>query len=166
MKKPVRSQAPELSLSIQYGVPAPNLPRWRLRRWVQAALLNAPRPDNAQKASLTIRLVGNEEGQKLNQQFRHRNYATNVLTFEYGIDPDNCLTADIVLCMPVLVQEAREQHKTIHNHAAHLIIHGVFHALGYDHLHNSQAQEMENLETRTLARLGLPDPYRATPNTT
>ncbi|MPT28816.1 MAG: rRNA maturation RNase YbeY, partial [Achromobacter sp.] len=84
---------------------------------------------------------------------------TNVLTFEYGIDPEGTLRADIVLCHPVLLDEARQHGKPVLHHAAHLTIHGVLHALGYDHLDDAQAHEMESLETRLLARLNIPDPY-------
>lgn len=163
MKKPVSKPGPKLNLSIQYAEPAENLPRWRLRRWVQAALTKATQRSAIARVSLTLRLVNAEEGRELNYQFRNRNTATNVLTFEYGIQPDSTLMADIVLCVPMLYQEARAQHKTIHAHAAHLTIHGVLHALGYDHQNDREAQEMEHLEAQILAQLGFTDPYQVLP---
>lgn len=153
---------PELSLSVQYACAAPALPRWRLRRWVHAALRGlatdmASPPD---RVALTLRLVDAEEGQALNHDYRERDYATNVLTFEYGTDPDNTAHGDIVLCMPVVEREAQEQGKPLLHHAAHLTVHGTLHALGYDHISTAEAQHMEVLETRILAGLGIPDPYQ------
>lgn len=157
---------PALSLSVQYGTDAPELTRPRLRRWAQKALeltwaeeaelLDTPR---FQRAELTLRLVDADEGQSLNQGYRERAYATNVLTFEYGIDPQGTVSGDIVLCVPVLHREASEQGKPLLDHAAHLTVHGVLHALGYDHLDEDEAQDMEALETRILASLGIADPY-------
>src|SRR5690606_25302660 len=156
-----------LGLSVQYATEAPELPRWRLRRWVQRAvervareeaeLLDRPR---FQRAELTLRLVDAQEGRALNHSYRQRDYATNVLTFEYGVDESGTASGDIVLCVPVLHREAAEQGKPLLAHAAHLTVHGVLHALGYDHLEEDDALEMEALETRILAGLGIPDPYR------
>ncbi len=150
-----------LSLSVQYALAEPRLPRWRLRRWVErglrgAALEMAEPPPAAQ---LSLRLVGLAEGRRLNREFRQRDYATNVLTFEYGADPGGTVHGDIVMCVPVLVREAREQRKTLLAHAAHLTVHGTLHALGYDHLNARDARRMESLETGILAQMGLADPY-------
>lgn len=152
---------PDFALSVQYGVAEPRLPRWRLRRWVGRALAAAfeDAPELAQTAALSIRLVGQAEGRQLNRDFRERNYATNVLTFEYGVGPDGVARGDIVICKPVLVREAREQGKRFEDHAAHLTIHGTLHALGYDHLDDEDARHMEALETAALARMGIADPY-------
>ncbi|MBP6020602.1 MAG: rRNA maturation RNase YbeY [Burkholderiaceae bacterium] len=157
---------PELSLSVQYATPAPELPRWRLRRWVQHALKGAHQHAagklaDIQMVSLTLRLVDSAEGQELNREFRQRDYATNILTFAYGADPSGTLHADLVLCVPVLEREASQQNKPLRNHAAHLTLHGVLHAVGYDHTDSDDAQEMEALETALLAELGIPDPYLA-----
>ena len=159
----------ELSLSVQYATPTPQLPRWRLRRWVQRTLDTAltgetlAASEEAQAeisaVALTLRFVDAEEGRLLNQQFRERDYATNVLTFEYGLDPDGTLGGDIVLCVPVLQTEAKEQSKTLLDHAAHLTVHGVLHSLGYDHLEPDEALAMEALETRILATMGIANPY-------
>ncbi|MBC7203980.1 MAG: rRNA maturation RNase YbeY [Pusillimonas sp.] len=163
MKKPASNHSPALSLSVQYAASAQTLPRWRLRRWIQAALALAPRNPDIPRVTLTLRLVNADEGRELNQQFRNRNYPTNVLTFEYGLEPEAGLMADIVLCLPVLYQEAQVQQKTIHAHAAHLTIHGVLHALGYDHQNDQDAQEMESLEARILQKLGFTNPYQVLP---
>lgn len=160
-----------LSLSVQYEAAAPQLPRWRLRRWVQRAIDTAaarstnntsPRAKShdIRAATLTLRLVAAREGRELNRQFRGRDYATNVLTFEYGIDANGSLGGDIVLCMPVLRREAREQHKTLQDHAAHLTVHGVLHAVGYDHIRRHEATEMESLEILILEKLGINNPYQ------
>jgi probable rRNA maturation factor len=149
------SQKNKLSLSVQY--PDQRLreaiSRVQLRRWVQAALL-AP-------AELTIRFVDAEEGRALNRDYRAKDYATNVLTFAYTEGDDSAATqADIVLCTDVLQREAAEQNKPLETHIAHLIVHGVMHAQGYDHDTDEEAAEMEALEIDILARLGMDNPYR------
>jgi probable rRNA maturation factor len=150
----------KLSLSVQYPDPRlqDSVPRPQLRRWVQAALL-AP-------AELTIRFVDAEEGRTLNRDYRGKDYATNVLTFAYSEDQeegsaeDNGVTqADIILCTDVLEREAKEQGKTVVEHAAHLVVHGVLHAQGYDHEDDEDAAEMEDLEIDILGKLGWPNPY-------
>ncbi|ARP93961.1 rRNA maturation RNase YbeY [Bordetella genomosp. 13] len=153
--------SPGLALAVQYGVAEPRLPRWRLRRWAQYALSAAAADGLADfsAAELSLRLVGQAEGRRLNREFRGRDYATNVLTFEYGVDPAGVARGDIIVCVPVLVREAREQRKTLQHHAAHLTVHGVLHALGYDHLRARDARRMETLETAVLARMGIADPY-------
>jgi probable rRNA maturation factor len=163
---PTRGVSPGVALSVQYATEAPELPRWRLRRWVQhavrqtaaeeATLLDEPR---FRRVALTLRLVDDDEGRRLNLEYRERDYATNVLTFEYGVEPDGTASGDIVLCVPVLHREAGEQGKPLLAHAAHLTVHGVLHALGYDHLEEEDAHDMESLETRILAGLRIPDPY-------
>lgn len=160
MSKQIKN-IPELSLSVQYGVSNALLTRSRLRRWVKAAL-EAAHADGLvefDRAQLGLRIVGESEGRKMNAEFRHKDYATNVLTFEYGVDPDGTATGDIILCLPVLKREAREQGKTMLNHAAHLTIHGTLHALGYDHIKAKQAEHMEALETKVLAKMKIDNPY-------
>jgi len=153
----------ELSLSVQYAAAEPRLPRWRLRRWAARALAGAQSDGAipARGARLALRLVGQAEGRRLNRDFRGRDYATNVLTFEYGADPSGIVHGDIVLCLPVLAREAREQRKSFLDHAAHLVVHGTLHALGYDHVKAGDAHRMEALETRILAGMGIADPYLA-----
>jgi len=156
--------APTLALTVQYQLEAPLLPRWRVRRWVQQAL-NTAASDAAGSSvfhgmQLTLRIVDAEEGRALNHDFRQRDVATNVLTFEYGQDAEGIFHGDVVLCLPVMQAEAHAQGKLPLHHAAHLVVHGTLHALGFDHLDAADAQRMEGLETRVLARLGIADPYR------
>jgi probable rRNA maturation factor len=146
----------ELSLELQFGNFA-GLPRHRavvtrarVRRWVGIAL-NAP-------AELTVRIVGEAEGRALNLQYRGKDYATNVLTFDYSRQP--VVAADLVLCGPVVAHEAREQGKTLEAHYAHLLVHGTLHAQGWDHETNERdALAMEALEVLLLGALGYPNPY-------
>lgn len=146
-------QKNKLSLAVQYPDPRLKdaLPRAKLRRWTQAALL-AP-------AQLTIRLVDAEEGRTLNREYRAKDYATNVLTFAYSEDEDDVTHADIVLCSDVLESEAAQQGKSLKAHAAHLVVHGVLHAQGYDHQTDEEAAEMERLEIDILRALGEANPY-------
>ena len=144
----------KLSLSVQY--PDPRLKematRANLRRWIQSVLY-AP-------AELTIRFVDAEEGRALNRDYRSKDYATNVLTFAYTEDEDSEITqADIILCTDVLQKEAAEQKKSVEEHTAHLVIHGVLHAQGYDHEYEEEAAEMEEMEIDALAKLGYANPY-------
>ncbi len=126
-----------------------------LQRWVEAALLGP--------AELSIRFVVAEEGLALNRQYRGKDYATNVLTFAYNegeeLGEDDPTQADIILCTDVLLREAEEQKKTVEEHAAHLVVHGVLHAQGYDHEHDEEAEEMEQFERDIMEVLGYPDPY-------
>lgn len=150
------SEKNKLSLSVQY--PDARLkeiiPRSNVRRWVQAALF-AP-------AELTVRFVDAAEGRTLNHDYRGKDYATNVLTFAYTEDAEAEVTqADIILCTDVLQQEAQEQKKTIEAHTAHLIVHGVLHAQGYEHETDEEAEEMESIEADILAGLGYANPYQS-----
>ena len=140
----------KLTLSVQYPDTRLKevLSRPLLRRWVKAAL--------EEHAKLTLRFVDAKEGRALNFDYRKKDYATNVLTFEYG---DDTVHADIVLCTDILIQEATEQKKSVQAHAAHLIVHGVLHAQGYDHEDDEEAEEMEAMEIRILSDLGFSDPY-------
>ncbi|MBR7781189.1 rRNA maturation RNase YbeY [Undibacterium luofuense] len=145
---------PKLSLSVQYADTRlqDQLTRPLIRKTVQAALLFP--------AEITLRIVDAEEGQQLNHEYRGKDYATNVLTFAYTEDEEAEVTqADIILCTDVLLREAAEQNKTVIAHAQHLIVHGVLHAQGYDHLDDDEADEMEALEAEMLATLGVANPY-------
>jgi probable rRNA maturation factor len=126
-------------------------PRATLARWIRPAL--------ERDAEITLRFVGAAEGRRLNRDYRGRDYATDVLTFDYADAP--AIHADIVLCVPVIRREAREQHKKYRDHLAHLVVHGVLHAHGYDHDRAARARRMESREVEILGGLGLPDPYRA-----
>lgn len=124
-----------------------------LRRWTKWALAPA-----VQSAQITLRVVTKTEGQTLNLQFRGKDYATNVLTFDYSGAPH--LAADIVLCAPVVAAEAKAQGKSLQAHYAHLLIHGLLHAQGWDHETSEEdADEMEMLEAFLMLSLGLPQPY-------
>ncbi len=148
-----------IELDLQLATEAGNLPtEAQLRRWVELALRQ-----RTADSELTIRLVDAEEGQELNRTYRHKDYATNVLSFPAEV-PDGLLDipllGDLVICVPVVEREAREQNKALEAHWAHLVIHGCLHLLGYDHIDDEEAEEMEGLERQLLAELGYPDPYR------
>jgi probable rRNA maturation factor len=145
----------ELTLSLQFAKfeDAPlhraALSRHKVTRWIRHALEST--------AEITVRIVGAEEGQTLNRDYRQKDYATNVLTFDYTMEP--VVTADLVLCAPVVAQEAKEQGKTLEAHYAHLIVHGTLHAQGWDHDLEEDAEVMEMRETDLMARLGFDNPY-------
>jgi len=145
--------APELRLSLQQpdGRHRAVLARHRVARWIRAAL-ETP-------AQLTVRIVDEDEGRALNRDYRGRDYATNVLTFDYQRGP--VVMADLVLCAPVVAREAHEQHKPLEAHYAHLVVHGALHAQGWDHEQAAEARRMEALEVQVLQGLGYADPYRA-----
>jgi len=121
-----------------------------IKKWIRASV-NRP-------GSLTVRFVNRTEGQALNSQFRTKAYATNVLTFTYGINQRE-LVADIVICMPVVTNEARDQGKAVKAHLAHLVVHGCLHAAGLDHMTQREAKAMEAREVAILKNLGFSDPY-------
>jgi probable rRNA maturation factor len=145
----------QLTLSLQFGkiADAPlhraALPRHKVTRWLRAALQS--------DAELTVRIVDALEGQTLNRDYRQKDNATNVLTFDYTQEP--IVTADLVLCAPVVAQEAKEQNKTLEEHYAHLLVHGALHAQGWDHDEEEDAQVMELRESEIMARLGFDNPY-------
>lgn len=145
---------PELALAVQLGsgIPACPVTRPRLRRWVLAAL--------QRDARITLRFVGTREARALNRAHRGRDYATNVLTFVYDDAP--VLSGDIALCAPVIAREARQGAIALDAHYAHLVVHGMLHLQGHDHLAERDAEVMEARETAVLKRLGYPDPYRST----
>jgi probable rRNA maturation factor len=146
--------AARLALTIQYAVPPAALPAAAtLRRWARAAL--------ERDATVTLRFVGAREGRALNARFRRKDHATNVLTFVYDERPD--LAGDIVLCVPMLRREAKEQNKTLREHCAHLVVHGMLHLQGYDHDRPRAARTMERRESAILSALGFPDPWAARP---
>ena len=139
-----------LALTLQIATRSRRLPApARLRRWARAAL--------AQPARVTLRIVGEREGESLNREFRRKPRATNVLTFCY--DGDGCLAGDVVLCAPVIAREAHAQGKDLAAHYAHLTVHGLLHLQGYDHGKPRQARIMEAREISILRRLGFPNPY-------
>jgi probable rRNA maturation factor len=147
---------PTLDLTLQFG----NLPHAvRHRAALPRAFVNrCLRSALTHDAEMTVRIVDAEEGQALNSSYRKKNYATNVLTFDYAQAP--MVMADLVLCAPVVAAEAKEQGKSLQEHYAHLLIHGALHAQGYNHeTSEADAIEMETLEMFIMASLGLPCPY-------
>ena len=146
-----RVPLPDLQLSLQFADPAHRalLPRHKVARWIRAGL-ELP-------AAITVRIVGEDEGRALNRDYRQKDYATNVLTFDYVHEPE--IEADLVLCAPVVEREARDQKMDLAAHYAHLLVHGTLHAQGYDHEVDDEAACMEARETAVLAGLGFDDPY-------
>jgi probable rRNA maturation factor len=147
---------PVLNLSLQFGdIPyaarhRTALPRHKVVSWIRHSL--------AADGEITVRIVGAEEGQRLNREFRKKDYATNVLTFDYMQSP--VVMADLVLCAPVVAQEAKEQGKTLQAHYAHLVVHGALHAQGWDHeTSEADAEAMEAHEIQILQKLGFKNPY-------
>ena len=176
---PAAPSAP-LHLSLQFARHLPDaalhraaLPRHRVARWLRAALAAGPQTGGTQTggtqtgaahtgglqaAEITVRIVGEDEGRQLNRSYRHKDYATNVLTFDYAQAP--LLMADLVLCAPVVAREAAALGKPLAAHYTHLLVHGALHAQGWDHeTSEADAQAMEAEEARILAALGLPNPY-------
>ena len=161
-RTPQRSAAarPEPRVSLSYGLARAGLPSsTSFRRWVAAALRGAK---HRKPAELAIRIVDTEEARALNNDYRGKDYATNVLSFPAERPPELKLPllGDLAICAPVVLREAREQRKPPKDHWAHLTVHGVLHLLGYDHIVEGEAEAMEALETRILAGLGIADPYR------
>jgi len=166
------SKRPELNLSVQHAVRHEASPhRPQVLRWLRAAQEGA--------ATVSVRFVDVDEGRALNRDYRHKDYATNVLSFVYDSEPvGSALSAvgsappmvgsalpavvgDLVVCVPVVLREAQEQGKTAEAHFAHLIVHGMLHLQGYDHETGARdARRMEAREREILDGLGYPDPYQ------
>ena len=150
---------PPLTLSLQFGrlddaaLHRAALPRQRVARWLRHAL-----GADVQAAEISVRVVDADEGQRLNRDFRGKDYATNVLTFDYSGAP--VVAADLLLCAPVVAREAAELGKPLAEHYAHLLVHGALHAQGWDHERSeADAEAMEARETAILAGLGMANPY-------
>jgi probable rRNA maturation factor len=145
------SHSHPLTLSLQFADATDRalLPRHQVARWIRAAL--------AAPGEITVRIVGEDEGRALNRDYRAKDYATNVLTFDYARAP--VVAADLVLCAPVLQREARDLGIALQAHYAHLLVHGTLHAQGFDHEADADARAMEARETEVLRALGFPDPY-------
>src|ERR1700744_6354492 len=153
------ANTPRLTLTLQFAAKSfaehkALVSRTTVLRWVKAALFA--------DAQLTLRFVDEDEGRALNRGYRGKDYATNVLTFAYAESEDDPVSGDIVLCCPVVEREELEQGKPLDAHYAHLVVHGVLHAQGYDHEDDDEAREMEGIETDVLGALGFPDPYQET----
>ncbi|MBU2978860.1 rRNA maturation RNase YbeY [Alteromonas sp. C1M14] len=137
-----------------YSVPNDDL----LQHWADSALTALDISDK----EVTLRFVDADESQSLNLTYRGKDKPTNVLSFPFECPPDIPLNllGDLVICVPVIHQEAAEQRKKVNDHFAHMIVHGILHLLGYDHIDNEEAETMERLETSILAQLGIDDPYQ------
>ena len=149
--RPSRPARPTLRLSLQFVDPRHRgvLGRADVARWIRAAL--------AGPAEITVRIVDGDEGLALNREFRGQDHATNVLTFPYDEAP--VLSADLVLCAPVIEAEAATQGIDLVAHYAHLVVHGTLHAQGFDHERSADAKRMEARESEVLRSLGFADPY-------
>ncbi len=128
----------------------------QLELWVNTVLASLD-----DEFELTIRIVDENESMQLNETYRHKKGATNILSFPFEVpdEVDLNLLGDLVICAPVLKREAIEQNKPLYNHWAHIVMHGTLHLLGYDHIEDEEAQEMEAKEIELLQMLSIPNPY-------
>lgn len=152
------------TLDLQIAVDGAYIPaETDLQRW-----LNATIDTRRSEAEISIRVVDLEESRELNNHYRQKDKPTNVLSFPFDV-PDgipeeeiNHLLGDLVICAPVVASEAEQQNKPLDHHWAHMVVHGILHLLGYDHLEEDEAAQMEQLERDILAQLSIPDPYQTT----
>ncbi|RDF09147.1 rRNA maturation RNase YbeY [Haemophilus sputorum] len=129
--------------------------------WVETALAFEAQTEDFPETEMTIRIVDEEESQTLNREYRGKDYPTNVLSFPFEV-PEGIelpLLGDLVICRQVMECEAKEQQISLASHWAHLAVHGTLHLLGYDHIEEAEAEEMEGLETQIMQKLGFEDPY-------
>ena len=128
-----------------------------LQNWATAAV-----DQRRAEAEISLLIVDEAEGAELNLQWRNKSGPTNVLSFPSDLPAELGLPllGDLIICAPVVAREAREQKKSLNSHWAHMMVHGTLHLLGFDHIDDDQAEEMESLETDILARIGYPDPYQ------
>lgn len=148
----------EAIIDLQLACENANLPdEADFTRWVQCVLDAHEDTGN----EVTIRIVDSAESQSLNHQYRGKDKPTNVLSFPFESPPEVALPllGDLIVCADVVEREAQEQNKTLNDHWAHMIIHGCLHLLGYDHIEEQEAEEMESLEIDLLATLNIKDPY-------
>lgn len=151
--------ADELVIDRQAAINEPTLPSLtQLTHWVGCVF--AHHVDD-QRREVTIRFVDEEESQTLNRDYRGKDKTTNVLSFPFESPPgiELPLLGDLVICHAVVAQEASEQGKPLEHHYAHMVVHGILHLMGYDHIDDQEAEEMEQFERELLAELGIPDPY-------
>ncbi|AAZ27110.1 rRNA maturation RNase YbeY [Colwellia psychrerythraea] len=148
-------------IDLQVACTPTKLPtKEQFQLWVDTALAEVSSSPN-QDFELTIRLVNNEESQQLNKQYRDKDKPTNVLSFPFEV-PDGIelnLLGDLIICIEVMKQEAQEQNKALFEHWAHLVIHGCLHLVGFDHISDTEALEMESIEITILEKLGISNPY-------
>lgn len=149
----------DLQVAVDEHAAAVLPPLSELERWVQTVL----EAEGDERGELTIRFVEREESQRLNREYRGKDKPTNVLSFPFEAPPGLALPllGDLVICHDVVIAEATDQSKSIHDHYAHLVIHGCLHLLGYDHIDDEEAEQMEALERTLLARFDILDPYRS-----
>ncbi|MCH1929138.1 rRNA maturation RNase YbeY [Shewanella sp. A25] len=148
----------DLALDVQYAAASDYLPtEEQFALWVKTAIGNS-----MDKAELTIRIVDPRESQMLNSTYRGKDKPTNVLSFPFEAPPEIelPLLGDLVICASVVENEADEQQKPLEAHWAHMVVHGCLHLLGYDHIEDEEAEEMESLETQLIEGLGFTDPYK------
>ena len=152
-----------VTLEVQFASTSQQLPTEDdFKRWCELALRH-----RSMDSELCIRIVDETEGRELNAQWRNKDYATNVLSFVADIPEgilDIPLLGDLVICAPVVEREAQEQGKPLAAHWAHMVIHGCLHLLGYDHIEDTEAEEMEDLERQLLAKIEYADPYQESAN--
>ncbi|AOE50792.1 rRNA maturation RNase YbeY [Kangiella sediminilitoris] len=155
----------QLEFELQFACDHEHLPtEEQFKLWLQTALEHLSITD---KVALTLRVVSVDESQSLNHQFRGKDRPTNVLSFPFEMPqglppelmPEERLLGDLVACAEIVAKEAKEQNKPLHNHWAHMVIHGCLHLLGYDHIKDDEAEAMEALEIKILEKLGIGDPY-------
>ncbi|TMP23342.1 rRNA maturation RNase YbeY [Pseudoalteromonas rubra] len=147
-----------LEVDLQIASDFANLPSAaQFQLWAEKALLAYK-----EEAEVTIRIADEVESQELNSQYRGKDKPTNVLSFPFEAPPgiELPLVGDLIICPQVVFREAEEQEKTFHDHFAHMVVHGCLHLLGFDHINEQDAEEMESLEKEFLADLGIADPYR------
>ncbi|CAM4308786.1 rRNA maturation RNase YbeY [Vibrio agarivorans] len=150
------SIALDLQLAVENESTLPT--QLQFQQWLEAAItLFHP------QAEVTVRIVDEQESHQLNHEYRGKDKPTNVLSFPFetppGIELD--LLGDLIICRQVVEREAQEQNKPLHAHWAHMVVHGSLHLLGYDHIEDDEAEEMESLETEIMQKLGFEDPYIA-----
>ncbi|MCJ8304263.1 rRNA maturation RNase YbeY [Shewanella sp.] len=148
----------ELDLDLQVATDNERLPSQEdFELWVRIALRNT-----MNQAELTIRIVDEAESQTLNSSYRGKDKPTNVLSFPFEAPPeiDIPLLGDLIICAPVVELEAKQQNKSLQAHWAHMVVHGCLHLLGYDHIQDAEAEEMESLETQLVESLGFNNPYK------
>lgn len=147
-----------ITLDLQLASEAPNLPtESQFQLWLEAAILPFQ-----EIAEVTVRIVDEEESQQLNFDYREKDKPTNVLSFPFELPPgveELPLLGDLVICAQVVAAEAKEQGKELHHHWAHMVVHGCLHLLGFDHINDADAEEMEAEEILILQQLGIKNPY-------
>lgn len=151
-------------VELQWGTQVQAMPtESQCQTWVEAALQGDLKQ---QDVAITIRVVDATESRQLNHDYRGKDYATNVLSFEFELPPglvqpddEPIYLGDLVICASVVIEEAMTQEKTLEEHWAHMVIHGTLHLQGFDHIDEAEAEKMEALETQIMQQLGYDDPY-------